>query len=78
MSLSDARGKLPMDKLLDMRLRSGVLFDHLASVYEKYTGKIALENLRPSWLMFSTGFRKSRGGCASSARSTSSRGRLSG
>jgi sugar transferase (PEP-CTERM system associated) len=59
-SLSDSRGKLPMDRLLDVRLRSGVLFDHLASVYEEYTGKIALENLRPSWLVFSTGFRNSR------------------
>ena len=59
-SLSDERGKLPMSKLLDVRLRSGVLFDHLASVYEEYTGKIALENLRPSWLVFSTGFRKGR------------------
>lgn len=59
-SLSDERGKLPMDRLLDVRLRSGVLFDHLASVYEEYTGKIALENLRPSWLLFSTGFRKTR------------------
>jgi sugar transferase (PEP-CTERM system associated) len=59
-SLSDQRGKLPMDQLLDVRLRSGVLFDHLASVYEEYTGKIALENLRPSWLVFSTGFRKSQ------------------
>jgi sugar transferase (PEP-CTERM system associated) len=59
-SLSDQRGKLPMTQLLDVRLRSGVLFDHLASVYEEYTGKIALENLRPSWLVFSTGFRKSR------------------
>jgi sugar transferase (PEP-CTERM system associated) len=59
-SLSDERGKLPMGKLLDVRLRSGVLFDHLASVYEEYTGKIALENLRPSWLVFSTGFRKGR------------------
>jgi len=49
-----------MDRLLDVRLRSGVLFDHLASVYEEYTGKIALENLRPSWLVFSTGFRKTR------------------
>jgi len=59
-SLSDQRGKLPMDQLLDVRLQSGVLFDHLASVYEEYTGKIALENLRPSWLIFSTGFRKTR------------------
>jgi sugar transferase (PEP-CTERM system associated) len=58
-SLSDARGKLPMDKLLEMKL-DGVSFEHLASVYEKYTGKIAVENLRPSWLIFSPGFKKSR------------------
>jgi sugar transferase (PEP-CTERM system associated) len=58
-SLSDARSKLPMDKLLEMKLE-GVRFDHLASVYEEYTGKIAVENLRPSWLIFSAGFRKSR------------------
>jgi len=58
-SLADARGKLPMDKLLEMRL-DGVSFSHLASLYEEYTGKIAIENLRPSWLIFSSGFRKSR------------------
>ena len=58
-SLADARGKLPMDRLLDMKL-AGVSFDHLASVYEEYTGKIAVENLRPSWLIFSPGFKKSR------------------
>jgi sugar transferase (PEP-CTERM system associated) len=58
-SLADARGTLPMDQLLEMKL-NGVTFDHLASVYERYTGKIALENLRPSWLIFSQGFRTSR------------------
>lgn len=56
-SLADARGRLPMDKLLEMKL-GGVSFDHLASIYEHYTGKIAVENLRPSWLIFSAGFRK--------------------
>ena len=59
-SLGDARGKLNMEKLLDMKINRGVRFDHLASVYEQYTGKIAVENLRPSWLIFSEGFRKSR------------------
>ena len=59
-SLSDARGRLPMDQLLNIRLQGGVTFDHLASVYEEYTGKIAVENLRPSWFIFSTGFRKTR------------------
>jgi sugar transferase (PEP-CTERM system associated) len=58
-SLVDARGKLPMEQLLDMKL-DGVTFDHLPSVYEEYTGKIAVENLRPSWLIFSAGFKKSR------------------
>jgi sugar transferase (PEP-CTERM system associated) len=57
-SLGDARGRLPMDKLLEIKL-GGVTFDHLATVYEQYTGKIAVENLRPSWLIFSEGFRKS-------------------
>ena len=58
-SLADARGKLPMEKLLEMRI-DGIAFDHLASVYEEYTGKIAVENLRPSWLIFAPGFAKSR------------------
>jgi sugar transferase (PEP-CTERM system associated) len=58
-SLADARGKLPMQQLLEMKL-DGVNFDHLPSVYEKYTGKIAIENLRPSWIVFSGGFQKSQ------------------
>jgi sugar transferase (PEP-CTERM system associated) len=58
-SLADARGKLPMEKLLEMRL-DGIAFDHLATVYEAYTGKIAVENLRPSWLIFAPGFSKGR------------------
>jgi sugar transferase (PEP-CTERM system associated) len=57
--LADARGRLPMDMLLDLRLR-GIPVEHLASVCERYTGKIALENLRPSWLIFSSGFRRTR------------------
>ena len=58
-SLADARGKFSMNDLLTLKLNDGVNFDHLASVYERYTGKIAIENLRPSWLIFSEGFRKS-------------------
>ena len=59
-SLADARGKLPMDELLRMKLDRNVAFDHLPTVYEEYTGKIAIENLRPSWLIFSGGFKKTR------------------
>ena len=58
-SLEDARGRLPMHDLLDLKLQ-GVRFDHLASVYEEFTGRIAGENLRPSWMVFSDGFRKPR------------------
>ena len=58
-SLADARGNLNMDELLAMKMNDGVRFDHLASVYEQYTGKIAVENLRPSWMIFSDGFNKS-------------------
>jgi len=59
-SLADARGKFSMEPLLQMKLQDGVRFDHLASVYEEFTGKIAVENLRPSYLIFSAGFRKTR------------------
>jgi sugar transferase (PEP-CTERM system associated) len=59
-SLEDSRGKLPMDTLLQIRLSEGVVFNYLPSVYEEFTGKISVENLRPSWLIFSEGFRKSR------------------
>jgi sugar transferase (PEP-CTERM system associated) len=58
-SLANARGTLNMDELLAMKLNLGVRFDHLASVYEQYTGKIAVENLRPSWMVFGDGFRNS-------------------
>ena len=43
-----------------LKLDRGVTFDHLPTVYEEYTGKIAIENLRPSWLIFSGGFKKTR------------------
>ena len=49
-----------MDRLLSMKLEGGVSFAHLASVYEDYTGKIAVENLRPSWLIFSEGFKRTQ------------------
>ena len=58
-SVADARGKLPMERLLDMKV-AGIGFEHLASIYEEYTGKIAVEDLRPSRLIFSTGFEATR------------------
>jgi len=54
-ALSDCRGKLPMETLLACKLR-GVEVEEGATFYEQVCSKIMLENLRPSWLVFSQGF----------------------
>jgi len=48
-----------MDELLAMKMNDGVRSAHLASIYEQYTGKIAVKKLRPTWMIFSDGFSKS-------------------
>jgi sugar transferase (PEP-CTERM system associated) len=59
-SLSDRRGKLPIRELLQAKL-SGVRVEDAATTYERITGKILLDELKPSWLIFSDGFCASRG-----------------
>jgi sugar transferase (PEP-CTERM system associated) len=54
-ALSDCRGKLPMETLLACKLH-GVEVEEGATFYEQVCSKIMLENLRPSWLVFSPGF----------------------
>jgi len=54
-ALSDCRGKLPMETLLACKLQ-GVEVEEGATFYEQVCSKIMLENLRPSWLVFSQGF----------------------
>jgi len=54
-AMSDCRGKLPMETLLACKLR-GVEVEEGATFYEQACSKIMLENLRPSWLIFSPGF----------------------
>ena len=58
-AMPESRGKLPVRELLELKLQ-GVSIEEATSLYEQITGKIAVENLRPSWLIFSHGFRKSR------------------
>ena len=58
-SLTDRRGKLPIQELLQAKL-SGVRVEDAATTYERITGKILIDNLKPSWLIFSDGFRSSR------------------
>jgi len=57
--LSDRRGKLPVEELLRAKM-SGVRVEDATTTYERVTGKILIDDLRPSWLIFSDGFRVSR------------------
>ena len=58
-ALSDSRGKLPVDDLLRCKF-SGVKIEDGLSFYERITGKVHLDALKPSWLIFSDGFRRHR------------------
>ena len=53
--LSDNRKKLPIEALLDLKT-TGMLIEDATTFYERITGKIPVENLRPSWLVFNSGF----------------------
>ncbi len=58
-AMSDQRGKLPMDELLSIKSQYARVQDG-AEIYEKLTGKLPIESLRLSWLLFSPGFHTSR------------------
>ena len=57
-AMPDRRGTIPMRELLDLRMR-GVKIEEATSWLEKMSGKIEVENLYPSWLIFAHGFRRS-------------------
>jgi sugar transferase (PEP-CTERM system associated) len=57
--LLDRRGRLPVKELLDLKTR-GVSIEDATSLYERLTGKVAVENLKASWLIFSKGFEVAR------------------
>jgi sugar transferase (PEP-CTERM system associated) len=57
--LADRRGRLPIEQLLRAKM-DGVRVEDAATTYERVTGKILIDDLRPSWLIFSEGFRVSR------------------
>ena len=54
-ALSERRGVFPYREILDCKLR-GIRVEDWPTFYEKLTGKILIQNLRPSWLIFSEGF----------------------
>lgn len=58
LSFAERRGYTPLQQLLRLKL-TGVCVEDAHTVYEKFTGRIPLDDLSPSWLILSNGFRKS-------------------
>ena len=59
-AMPDRRNTLPVEELLDLRL-AGVKVEEATSWLEKISGRIEVEQLNPSWLIFSDGFSFRRG-----------------
>ncbi|MBK6941093.1 MAG: TIGR03013 family PEP-CTERM/XrtA system glycosyltransferase [Planctomycetes bacterium] len=57
--LPERRGNLPVLELLNCKLQ-GVKVEEGELMYERVTGKIAVDRLRPSYLIFSEGFNRSK------------------
>jgi sugar transferase (PEP-CTERM system associated) len=57
-AMPDRRGTIPMRELLDLRLH-GVKIEEATSWLEKISGKIEVDDLYPSWLVYGQGFRRS-------------------
>lgn len=58
-ALAERRGAFPMQAILNCKL-GGIRIEDWPAFYEKITGKIIVQNLRPSWLVFSEGFNHRR------------------
>ena len=52
-AMGERRGQLPTDKLLQLSLAGQVSIEEGASFYERVTGRVSLNMMRPSWLIFS-------------------------
>jgi sugar transferase (PEP-CTERM system associated) len=55
-AMQDRREAMPMPELLQLRLR-GVHIEEATSWLEKISGRIEVEQLYPSWIIFAKGFR---------------------
>lgn len=59
-AMADRRGTLPVMEVLQLRL-NGIKIEEATSWLEKISGRIEVDNLYPSWLIFAEGFRFSAG-----------------
>ena len=57
-SLRERRNRLPVADLLTFRL-SGIIVQDANALYENLTGRISVENVQPSELIFTDGYRRS-------------------
>jgi sugar transferase (PEP-CTERM system associated) len=55
-AMTDRRGTFPVEELLQLRL-NGARIEEATSWLEKISGRIEVEQLYPSWLIFADGFR---------------------
>jgi len=53
LAISERRGRMPLDSLVEMKLRDGLAIEESDSFYERLTGKVSTRTLRPSWLILS-------------------------
>jgi len=51
-AMGERRAKLPTDKLLRLSLSGDVTIEEGATFYERITGRVFLDMIRPSWLIF--------------------------
>ena len=59
-AMGERRGQLPTAELLQLSLAGTVNIEEGAAFYERVTGRVSLNMIRPSWLIFSSRGRQAR------------------
>lgn len=59
-AMGERRGQLPTAELLQLSLAGTVNIEEGASFYERVTGRVSLNMIRPSWLIFSSRGRQAK------------------
>jgi sugar transferase (PEP-CTERM system associated) len=59
-AMGERRGQFPTEQLLQLSLSGHVSIEEGASFYERLTGRVHLDMMRPSWLIFSGRGRQAR------------------
>ena len=59
-AIADRRGAFPTQELLRLSLTGEVSIEESASFYERITGRVLLDLVRPSWLIFSSRGQRAR------------------